>query len=315
MLRRWLPAGSVLAIAAAVVLLVPQTSSAQFRRGWGGWGERGLGFGVDGAGFYYGTGSPYTYGFYPGYNSGYYGWNYPTYGSTWYPSNYGGYGWNTPFYSRWSRPTYSYDFSTPSYYSSGIPSGTMGSFYSSDMSNRGYYGAPMGETFGQQERTVLIDVRVPPSAEIWFEDAKTQQTGTFRAFISPTLEPGQDYVYHVRTRWMENGQPVEKTRDLRVRAGDQLSIDFLNEAAAGSTPSGEPYRGTTPRYGTDRNMDRNAPGTDRIDEQRGTDRNLDRTNPSERTSPGTTPPGGTTTPGGTSPGTRPSQTPGSPPPE
>jgi len=303
MLRRWLPAGSVLAIAAAVVLLLPQTSSAQFRRGGGGWGGRGWGVGTDGAGFYAGSGSPYNYGFAPGYNAGYYGWNNPSFGSTMYPNYYGGYGWNTPSYSRWNGPSSSYNWSTPSYYSSSFPSGTMGSFYSSDMSNRGYYGAPMGQTFGQPERTVLIDVRVPPNAEIWFEDAKTQQTGTFRAFISPTLETGQDYVYHVRTRWTENGQPVEKTRDLRVRAGDQLSIDFLNEATAGSfTPAGEPSQGVTPRYGTERNMDRNAPGTDRIDEQRGTDRNLDRTTPS-------------TTPSGTTPGTRPSQTPGSPPPD
>ncbi len=246
MLRRWLPAGGVLAAAAAVLLLLPETSSAQW------FGRRGIGVNVGRFGFYYGSGSPYYSGFYPGYASGYYGWNYPYYGSTWYPRYYGSYRTYAPGFTRWYGPrySYSYDWSTPRYYSYGYPSRSMGAFSSVDLSNQGYYGAQTGE-MGPSDRTVLIDVRVPPEAEIWFEDNKTQSTGMFREFVSPALEPGQDYTYQMRARWMEGGQEVNKTRELRVRAGDQLSIDFLGESAF-AFPSDQPGRGPA----IDRNLDR-----------------------------------------------------------
>jgi uncharacterized protein (TIGR03000 family) len=177
------------------------------------------------------------------------------------------------------------------------------------MSSQGYYGAPAGD-MGPSDRTVLIDVRVPPDAEIWFEGAKTQSTGMFREFVSPALEPGQDYTYQVRARWMENGQEVNKDRELRVRAGNQLALDFLGESAAASTfPSEQPARGPAmdraPVYGTDRNVDR--PATDRTSEQQSRDRAIDRTGTG--TAPGTTP--------STAPGTPPSDIPpgGTKPPE
>jgi uncharacterized protein (TIGR03000 family) len=70
-------------------------------------------------------------------------------------------------------------------------------------------------------------VRVPANAEIWFEGVKTSQTGDFRVFESPELKPGVDYNYEVRARWVENGQTVEKTRNLTVRAGDQIAVNFM----------------------------------------------------------------------------------------
>jgi uncharacterized protein (TIGR03000 family) len=280
MLRRWLPAGSVLAAAAAVLLLLPETSSAQ----WFG-GRGGIGYNTGRFGVYFGSGSPYYSGFYPGYASGYYGWNSPYYGSTWVPRYYGSYSNYAPGFTRWYGPRYSasYDWSTPSYYSSSYPSGTMGSFYATDMSSQGYYGTPTGDM--RPDRTVLINLRVPPEAEIWFDDAKTQSTGMFRDFISPPLQPGQDYTYQVRARWMENGQEVTKNRELRVRAGDQLNLDFLGESAS-AFPSDQPGRGPA----IDRNIERMP--------KYGTEQNLNRTTPSTETTPRTTPldPGTSTPP-------------------
>jgi uncharacterized protein (TIGR03000 family) len=280
MLRRWLPAGGVLAAAAAVLLLLPETSSAQW------FGRGGIGVNVGRFGFYYGSGSPYYSGFYPGYYSGSYGWNYPYYGSTWYPRYYGSYSTYAPRFTRWYGPrySYSYDWSTPSYYGYTYPSGSMGTFPTFDMSSQGYYGAQTGDT-GPVDRTVLIDVRVPPDAEIWFEGAKTQSTGMFREFASPALEPGQDYTYQVRARWMEGGQEVNKTRELRVRAGDRLGLDFLGESAMGSAfPSDQPARGPA----IDRNLERMPRyGTEQTRPDTGTP---PQTPPSETTPPKTTPP-------------------------
>ncbi len=298
MLKRWLSTGGVLAAAAALLLLLPQTSSAQFR-------QRGFGVNAGPVGFYYGSGSPYYYGAYPGYS----GWNRPYYGSTWYPSNYG---WSSAWQSQnWSGPSYTSDWSSPSYSGYSYPSRTAGSYYSSDMNTGSYYGTPQGEMPRAPERNVVFDVRVPPNAEIWFEGAKTQQTGMFREFLSPPLERGQDFTYHVRARWNENGKEVDKTRELRVRAGDHMMIDFLGESATGSAfPSEQPRGGGVPSrtgqnpermptYGADRNLDRT--GTE-------TDRNLNRPGTgTERTpeQPGTTP----STPRGGNTGKTPGSTP------
>ena len=96
--------------------------------------------------------------------------------------------------------------------------------------------------------SAIIDVRVPPNAQIWFEDQPTTQAGTFREFISPPLEPDRTFTYDVRARWMENGRPVERTRHINVHAGDQLNVDF--RAQTGGEEIGQPGarqdRGTEP---------------------------------------------------------------------
>jgi uncharacterized protein (TIGR03000 family) len=230
-----------------VLLLLPETSAAQWRGG-------GIGVGSGRFGVYYGSARPFYSGYYPGFGSGYYpgfgsgyyGWNTPYYGSTWNPRSYGDFGYSRGYPRGWAGPSYDYRWSAPQYYSSTAPSGTAGPYYASEF-GRGYYGTP-GE-MPRSDQTVLVRVHVPAEAEIWFGGAKTQQTGTAREFISPVLEPGQEYTYEVRARWMQDGQEVVRTRDLRVRAGNQYHVDFLSEAPSGTR--------------TDPSIDRTAPGTDR----------------------------------------------------
>ena len=73
---------------------------------------------------------------------------------------------------------------------------------------------------------VLINVRVPAGAEVRFNASKTSQTGSLRSFVTPALEPGRDYSYEIRARWMEAGRPVEETRKINLRAGDRLTLNF-----------------------------------------------------------------------------------------
>jgi uncharacterized protein (TIGR03000 family) len=73
---------------------------------------------------------------------------------------------------------------------------------------------------------VAVEVRVPAGAELWFEGKRTSQTGAVRQFVSPPLTPGSTYAYQVRARWLENGQPVERSREIKVRAGERLTIDL-----------------------------------------------------------------------------------------
>lgn len=90
------------------------------------------------------------------------------------------------------------------------------------------YGPPAAPEAGDAPAdAAVIGVRVPPGAELRFDESVTRQTGPYREFVSPTLAPGKDYTYEVRARWTEEGRVVERSRSLTVRAGDRLMVNFL----------------------------------------------------------------------------------------
>jgi uncharacterized protein (TIGR03000 family) len=71
-----------------------------------------------------------------------------------------------------------------------------------------------------------ITVQVPQGATLWFDGAKTTQTGSLRSFVSPPLQSGLNYAYDVRARWTENGKAREATRTVQVHAGDRLQVNL-----------------------------------------------------------------------------------------
>ena len=112
------------------------------------------------------------------------------------------------------------------------------------------YGFGGGATFGFQpayrpyvwpslvvpadNQSARINIAVKPDAEIWFDDVKTMQTGTQRAFLSPPLQGDGDYRYRIQVRWMDHGKRRATTRQIVVHAGDdvQLSIPDAVQANA-----------------------------------------------------------------------------------
>jgi uncharacterized protein (TIGR03000 family) len=74
--------------------------------------------------------------------------------------------------------------------------------------------------------TVTLNITVPADAEIWFGDTPTAQKGPFRRFVSPSITPGEDYVYTIRASWTEGGRKVERTKELAVHAGDRINLAF-----------------------------------------------------------------------------------------
>ena len=95
------------------------------------------------------------------------------------------------------------------------------------------------------DNAVLIGVRVPDNAVIWFDGDKTNQTGMFREFISPVLEPGQKYTYDIKAQWTENGKDVVRTRKIDVYAGDRLMVNFLAPAKS-APPRPQPLKAPNP---------------------------------------------------------------------
>ncbi len=194
-------------------MLLPEKSDAQFfYRG------RGVSVSVGGYTPFYGGYSPYYGGYSPYYQNSW-GWYGPAY-------RYGGY-YSTPVYgSYYTMPTYSTYYQPSAYTVAPMSRGDSVMTTSSGVTTTQSFYPP---TSGGNQAAIL-NIHVPDVAEIWFEGEKTNQTGADRVFRSPPLAEGQNYSYDVKARWMEDGKPVEKTRTVRIKAGEQVRINFMEAA-------------------------------------------------------------------------------------
>jgi uncharacterized protein (TIGR03000 family) len=96
-----------------------------------------------------------------------------------------------------------------------------------------------GYTTTAAQSPAYLTVLVPDAnAEIWLGNSATAAKGIQRQFQSPALEPGQDYIYTVKAKWMDNGKPVEQSREVKVRAGQLSTVNFY-EAQRENIPAQE----------------------------------------------------------------------------
>lgn len=78
-----------------------------------------------------------------------------------------------------------------------------------------------------QGSAIRIKIQVPTAeAQVWMDGYLTRQQGTERNFVSPLLPSGNVYGYHIRIRWIEDGDAVEIAHMIHCRAGQEISIDF-----------------------------------------------------------------------------------------
>jgi uncharacterized protein (TIGR03000 family) len=159
------------------------------------------------------------------------GWT-PSPTGSYYSGNYGGFDYSTPNYF-YSSPGY---YTNPNFsnvpmtgYQSFFPRGA-GQFY-------GNFGVGDASNAFTGERAVLINVSVPPNAEILFEGSQTTQSGAFRQFISPPLIPGKEYAYKIEARWSEDGSTVTRTRRITVHAGDIVNLAFNTDTNSSNSSS------------------------------------------------------------------------------
>jgi len=187
----------VLSLVGVTVVASADDANAQYR-GYGGyWGNSPV--------YSMGWGSS---GYYPqsGYYSSYY------YGGRGYSPYYQGSG-----YGDYYNTVPNYTVNPGLYYSQPTvqtqPRRVVQSFYS--------------DPERAQQQFVSVTVVVPTAtAEVWFENTLTTQQGTQRLFHSPALEPGQNYTYTIKARWMENGKAIERDRQVNVQAGQSIIVNF-----------------------------------------------------------------------------------------
>jgi uncharacterized protein (TIGR03000 family) len=152
---------------------------------------------------------------------GYYGGGYRTY--------YGGGGYYGPSYAYMPGSTM-----PGSYYSNGFYGSTNyygPSVYTQNQApeiRQSYYMNP-------SQNFASVRVLLPnPEAEVWFDDAPTQQRGFERFYHSPPLDPSSNYRYTIKARWMENGQTVNQERRVDVRPGQAAFVDFRTKQQGGA---------------------------------------------------------------------------------
>jgi uncharacterized protein (TIGR03000 family) len=85
---------------------------------------------------------------------------------------------------------------------------------------------------GVNDRQVLLEVRIPADADLLIGGQPTMQKGTLRRFVSPPIESGRTFTYDLAGKWMDNGQPVNRSKTVDVHAGEVVPVD-LTQASAG----------------------------------------------------------------------------------
>jgi uncharacterized protein (TIGR03000 family) len=73
-----------------------------------------------------------------------------------------------------------------------------------------------------------VHVRVPPAAQVLFDNAPTQQKGPDRVFVTPPLDGSRGGSYQVTARWTQNGAPINVTRMVPVMPGRTVDVDFTS---------------------------------------------------------------------------------------
>ena len=90
--------------------------------------------------------------------------------------------------------------------------------------SQSYYYAP-AET-SPVNNTVTLNLTVPADAKIWIEGSPTAVGGSLRQFVSPPIQPGHDYTYHIQVSWTQDGREVTSKREFPVHAGDVINLSF-----------------------------------------------------------------------------------------
>jgi uncharacterized protein (TIGR03000 family) len=83
--------------------------------------------------------------------------------------------------------------------------------------------APGTET-SQVAAPATILVNLPAEAKLLIDGASTTSTSSTRLFVSPNLQPGQEYVYTLRAEILRDGQTIAQEQRVTVRAGEETRV-------------------------------------------------------------------------------------------
>jgi uncharacterized protein (TIGR03000 family) len=80
------------------------------------------------------------------------------------------------------------------------------------------------QIYGPATTVARIVVKLPADAELWFDDFKTTQRGTYREFVAPINSEAQ---YRLSVRWLTPGAELSRTEHVRVQPGQTMTVNLL----------------------------------------------------------------------------------------
>jgi uncharacterized protein (TIGR03000 family) len=72
--------------------------------------------------------------------------------------------------------------------------------------------------------SALVVVKLPADAELWFDDFKTEQRGTYREFLTPIHGESE---YALSVHWPTHGAELTRSERVRLQPGQTLTVNFL----------------------------------------------------------------------------------------
>jgi uncharacterized protein (TIGR03000 family) len=105
--------------------------------------------------------------------------------------------------------------------------------------------APQLEAATIPPDAALLIVKVPAEAEIWINDAKTAQGGSYRQFLTPPLPAAGDLWYTIRARWRIKDAELSRVEEIRVQRSGRFTVNFLTtDSWVGHRVEPNPDRGS-----------------------------------------------------------------------
>jgi uncharacterized protein (TIGR03000 family) len=89
-----------------------------------------------------------------------------------------------------------------------------------------------GSRYGPMPRyadisTTRLTIAAPKDAEVWVEGTKLGSGSSIREFNTPPLDPGRQYRYTIRAKWVDaDGQTVTQAQDVSFSAGSGVIVRF-----------------------------------------------------------------------------------------
>jgi len=81
-----------------------------------------------------------------------------------------------------------------------------------------------------EKAPATIVVSLPAEAKLTINHTPSRSTATTRRFVTPPLPSGKDFYYTLKAEVVRDGQPVEMTRRVTVRAGAETRVAFESPA-------------------------------------------------------------------------------------
>jgi uncharacterized protein (TIGR03000 family) len=91
---------------------------------------------------------------------------------------------------------------------------------------------PAPKKTGLDTAPATIVVNVPAEAKVTIDDNATTSTGARRVFVSPALQPGQEYHYTLKAEFVRDGKAETRSERIAVKAGQETTVNLTAAVAA-----------------------------------------------------------------------------------